>query len=628
MLGRRALDHGLGILDMLAIHQHALARLLPAIDPAGHTALSLAGGVNFLAESLSPFEMAQRGFQDTLTSLKTLNEQLEAEIEKRTRALRESELQYRTLVDISPDAITLTGLDGKILLCNQQAAVMYGYASPEELIYHNEVDLVVPEDVERARQDAQRALEVDIVRNREYTQVRKDGTRFPVEASLSLIRDAGGEPRALIAIARDITERRQSRAKLAAQTRQQAAVADLGQKALAGADLSTLIGEVVSLVTNTIGVEFCELLEFLPDEDALILRAGAGWKDGLVGTARVKGGAGSQAGYTLLSAEPVVVADLRVETRFTPPPLLTDHGVISGMTVIIHGKGQPYGILGAHTAQQREFTKDESDFFQSVANVLAMAVDNLRLIETEARARREAERANEIKLRFLAMISHELRTPLTSIKGFATTLLADDVEWDAAAQRDFVETIDEEADKLYDLIEQLLDLSRLEAGTLRITPSNRRLESILGEVMAQLQELTRDHQLALDIPKDLPDIHADPHRIGQVIANLVDNAAKYSPPGMLITVTARAEGEYVRVDVADQGPGIPPEERERVFEIFHRASTRTSRLDKGAGLGLAICQGLIQAHGGRIWVQDRDAPGAVISFTVPSRTGHVREGSC
>jgi two-component system sensor histidine kinase KdpD len=240
-----------------------------------------------------------------------------------------------------------------------------------------------------------------------------------------------------------------------------------------------------------------------------------------------------------------------------------------------------------------------------------------RLLEGEARARREAERQNELRLRFLAMISHELRTPLTSIKGFATTLLADDVTWDTETQRDFIRIIDTEADKLTDMIDQLLDLSRMEAGTLRVEIRPTSPGDIIAAALQQLQTIAPQHHLNAEIPNDLPPVHADRQRIAQVLTNLVGNAAKYSPPGTAITVTAVRDGAGVRVSVADQGPGISPGDLPYMFEAFRRGSDRRTRQAKGAGLGLAICKGIVEAHGGRIWMQAQEGPGTVVSFTLP-----------
>jgi PAS domain S-box-containing protein len=239
-----------------------------------------------------------------------------------------------------------------------------------------------------------------------------------------------------------------------------------------------------------------------------------------------------------------------------------------------------------------------------------------RLLAIEAEARREAERANELKLKFLAMISHELRTPLTSIKGFASTLLADDVSWDIASQHDFIETINVEADKLTEMIEQLLDLSRIEAGTLRISPAECSMEEVFTSAMPQLQMLATEHQLHIELPEGLPKIKADCQRIGQVLTNLVGNASKYTPPQTRVAVTVRQAGTSIEVCVADEGPGIPDEDREQLFQAFRRGDG-AQRRTRGTGLGLAICKALIEAHGGRIWLQEHPGPGTTMCFNLP-----------
>jgi PAS domain S-box-containing protein len=238
------------------------------------------------------------------------------------------------------------------------------------------------------------------------------------------------------------------------------------------------------------------------------------------------------------------------------------------------------------------------------------------LLKREREARKAAQEADRLKLTFLAMISHELRTPLTSIKGFATTLLADDITWDAESQRDFIAIISEESDKLTDLIEQLLDLSRLEAGTLGIAPESMAMAEIVSVAMAQLETISASHSLRIDVLQDLPYVLADLQRTGQIIVNLVNNAAKYSPPETEIRISAQQDDGFIQINVIDQGPGIPPEERSDVFEAFRQIKDQGANYKKGAGLGLAICKGLVEAHGGKIWIQDT-TEGTTISFTLP-----------
>ena len=240
-----------------------------------------------------------------------------------------------------------------------------------------------------------------------YAQ-RKDGSEFPVDIMLSPI--VTSEGRSAIATVRDVTEHkrieeslRKSReelevrvqertaelrqantsavAALEARARQHTAIAELSQRALEGHDLSSLLGDAVSLVLRTLGVEFCKVLELLANGDVLLLRAGAGWKEGYAGHATLPAGRASHGGFTLLSSSPVIVDDFKTETRFRAPSLFIEHEIRSGISVIIHGRGKPYGVLGAHTAQQRKFTADDVHFLQSVANVLATAIERRGLEE-------------------------------------------------------------------------------------------------------------------------------------------------------------------------------------------------------------------------------------------------------
>ncbi|HEX5163967.1 MAG TPA: PAS domain S-box protein, partial [Thermomicrobiales bacterium] len=182
--------------------------------------------------------------------------------------------------------------------------------------------------------------------------------------------------------------------------RMQQAVAQLGQRALVSSDLEALMDAVVTIVADVLAVEFCKVLELLPDGKSLLLRAGTGWNEGVVGQAIIGVEDDSQAGFALMSSQPVVVNDLRVESRFNGPRLLVEHGVISGMSVIIHGANDPWGVLGAHTARPRTFNDDDVNFIQSVANVLAAAIDRSlaedALSESEERFRTLVEMAPDV----------------------------------------------------------------------------------------------------------------------------------------------------------------------------------------------------------------------------------------
>jgi signal transduction histidine kinase len=225
---------------------------------------------------------------------------------------------------------------------------------------------------------------------------------------------------------------------------------------------------------------------------------------------------------------------------------------------------------------------------------------------------------DRMKTELLSTVSHELRTPLGSIKGYATTLLTHGTKLKKDEQREFLEIIDSEADRLRDLIENLLDLSRLEAGVLRIDRDPVRLGTVAREVARKVDLATPNHEIALDWPAADPLVNADHKRIYQVIQNLLTNAVKYSPDGGCITMSGHCERRELVISVADQGMGMPAAELDKIFDRFHRVQSELSHGIGGTGLGLAICKGLVEAHGGRIWAESAgECKGSTFRFTLP-----------
>lgn len=220
--------------------------------------------------------------------------------------------------------------------------------------------------------------------------------------------------------------------ELLTRTRQQSVVAELGNLALTGGEDDTLFDAATRAVATSLEVQASGILELLPGGDALLLRAGAGWKSGLVGRATLGSGLESHAGYALERNQPVVIADLRTETRFRPPPLLRDHAMVSGVSVLIRGDGVPFGVLGAYTTARRDFTDDDVQFMQAVANVLALAHRRLRL--ERAREQRAAllgrlTRREHDVLRLLAAgssnreISVRLKIRYTTVRGYVRSVI-------------------------------------------------------------------------------------------------------------------------------------------------------------------------------------------------------------
>lgn len=243
---------------------------------------------------------------------------------------------------------------------------------------------------------------------------------------------------------------------------------------------------------------------------------------------------------------------------------------------------------------------------------------------------RESE-AERMRTALVSTVSHELRSPLTAIKGYVDSLL-DGGPWDEATEREFLDIIAASAEKLAVLVDNLLDAAKLEAGVLRMEMEPVRVERIAQQVLDHRRRLTPGHELRLEADDNLPLAEADPVRLEQILANLVDNAIKYSPAGGAVTVGITG-GDMITVRVSDQGIGITPEDAERLFERFFRVDNGLARSTKGVGLGLYICKSLIEGHGGRIWVESTPGRGSTFAFTLPrpaptdrvARTGRRQE---
>jgi PAS domain S-box-containing protein len=245
------------------------------------------------------------------------------------------------------------------------------YAAFIECVHPEDRNLISRSVIEAIREEA----EYDI----EYRFVASDNSLRWAGSKGVVFRDSSGMAQRMSGVTIDITKRKQAEERLELYANRQALVAELSQSALAGTYLTTLMNSAVTLIAQSLKVEYCKVLELMPNGEALLLRAGVGWQPGLVGKAMVGADINSQAGYTLFAAEPVIVNDLRTETRFTGPQLLHEHQVVSGMSVIIHGLEHPFGVLGAHTTQARNFSRDEIYFLQAVANILATAIDRQKM---------------------------------------------------------------------------------------------------------------------------------------------------------------------------------------------------------------------------------------------------------
>ena len=286
----------------------------------------------------------------------------------------------------------------------------------------------------------------------------------------------------------------------------------------------------------------------------------------------------------------------------------------SALFLPLTGSDQSLGVLGVRPPSGLPFGPDQMQLLEAFASQAAAALDRVRLLGRAQRAQVEVE-TERLRNSLLSSVSHDLRTPLASITGAASSLLEARGQVDEASRRDLLETIYEEAFRLNRLVANLLDMTRLESGALKVKKEWFPIEEVIGGALTRLEGSLSGRLVRTDVPDDLPLAPFDALLIEQVLVNLIENAVKYTPSESEISISAAADAETLTVEVSDRGPGIPPGDAARVFEKFQRLDGRGQK--GGVGLGLTICRGIVTTHGGTMSVFNREGGGATFRFTLP-----------
>ena len=370
---------------------------------------------------------------------------------------------------------------------------------------------------------------------------------------------------------------------------------DLSSSLVAHGSLEDTLDSVVRTVRALFGLAGCAIV--LPSGDGIRLAAGDGEVPDDLGERFV----GARAAHTSVQVRGPIGGDLEPGMALTVP-MRSGETVVGALVVVAGGPGSS------------GFGEPERRMLATFANQAALAVEQGQQEEQRNRARALQE-TDRLRTALLNSVSHDLRTPLASIKASASSLLDRDVAWSPAERDEFLATINTEVDRLTRLVHNLLDMSRIEAGALDPRLVETTVAEVVGPVVRRSRAASRQ-RVDVDVPDTLPPVLVDPVRLDQVLTNLLDNARGYAAGGP-VQVVARQAGGIVELRVVDHGPGIPGPERERIFDQFYRLKGGGKR-PEGTGMGLAICRGIVQAHGGNLRVETTPGGGATFVLTLPA----------
>lgn len=408
--------------------------------------------------------------------------------------------------------------------------------------------------------------------------------------------------------------------ELTARNRQLAVVTAVATAANEVRDMESMLQQCLEVILEHTGMDAGAIRLLDPYGQRLEIASAQGDFSGFPCQDRAVGLEECPCGLVAATQTPVFLGP-EERTGFKPPC-----GAMGARGLAVLPLVSPKGVLGVLSLSQsggEPLSPEARETLAAICNQLAIALENGQLFREVGRlqAQRELDR---MKAEFISAISHELRTPLGIIKGFSTALLLDKAAVDPAIRHEFLQVIEEETDKLQRMIDDLLDMARLQAGRLLVEPRSTSLQELLESALRKASPLLQQRGHALLLPS-LPEgvgVLADPGRVEQVLYNLLDNAVRYSPPGTPIEVKVTSGEEQVEVSVTDHGEGISPQDMEHIFEPFYRGANSQRASGRGAGLGLAICQGIVEAHGGRLWVERAFARGSTFAFTLLRAQGH------
>jgi PAS domain S-box-containing protein len=592
------------------------------IITAGH----FAGAMEFFSRTTREPEQA------LIPVMTLIGAQIGEFIERRRtqQAMRESEQRFRLITETAQDAILTIDEQSTITFCNPAVERLFGYA-PKELI-GRPLATLIPErlreghrrGVERFLRTGERKIPWTGV---ELPALHKDGHEFPCEISFGEWTDSGQT--IFTGLARDVTERKRA---LEDEQRARAEAESAREQLERRAEEESAFRHLASALAGA--VEMTEVLYEITNRATQVTRADGVYVERIVisgGVTQVEVVAaagrgvpprglrvsfpGSMTDEIVQNNKPVILASMDSFGKHMAPYLADTCPDCEVLVTPLIADDEPLGalVLLNSRASGRHFRDGDVIRARTLGDLTSLALRRVRLMEQEREAKERAEAAVRVRDETLGIVSHDLRNPLTKI-ALSSDLL---VGADANEQPELVETIRSSARQMDRLIQDLLDVARMESGNLSVARDIVDPEPILREMCDSNEPIARqkNQRIVCQVGGTLPPICGDRDRIEQVFGNLIGNAMKFTPERGVITIEAHQDGDAVRFTVRDTGPGIPAADLKKVFTPYWQAK-KTAHM--GAGLGLAIVRGIVEAHGGKVWAENTPGGGAKFTFTIPT----------
>ncbi len=607
----------------------SLPVVIPVLD-APESSLAMAfqtGNENWATLKIFDETTPRAWTEDEQLLVKQVTEQLSLALEnarlfQETKERSEELLKFRLGIERTDNAVFITDIDGNISYANEGFEKIYGYR-PEEALGKTPRILKSGLTSQDQYQNFWETLLKKETITGEIVNKTKDGRLVPIAGTNAPILDDAGNILGFLAVHVDITEQKRSQEVIRRHSDYLAASAEIGRLVTSTLDLNTIFSRTVGLIFERFGFYHVSILIVEETGFNAILKEASGHaaEEMKRGGHNVVVGSNSIIGKVTSQGIPVVVNDTTMEPLYEANPILPN--TRSETAIPLRVGNRIIGALDIQSTSRDAFPEDEIGVLQTLGDQVAVAIDNARSFELSQKAVLEIREIDRLKSQFLANMSHELRTPLNSIIGFSRVIMKGIDGPVSELQQQDLNAIYNSGQHLLGLINDILDISKIEAGKMELAFDEVNITDLTNSVLSTMTGLIKDKPIILkrDMQSNLPTVRADPIRIRQVMINLLSNAAKFTDEGE-ITVGVAVSSEYgttpeMVVKVTDTGPGISLEDQEKLFQPFSQVDDSPTRKTGGSGLGLSISRHLIQLHGGRIGVDSKPGEGSTFYFTLP-----------